>query len=97
MDDEEIARGIKTLNYDCNLYTKEKQYARECVRAGRLAERASTRSMLEALRGELAGPATSVSFLAAEDNEGDAVRWSDVERIFDTRIAELGGEDGHRS
>ena len=63
------------------------------VRAGRLAERASTRSMLEALRGELAGPATSVSFLAAEDNEGDAVRWSDVERIFDARLAELGGED----
>ncbi len=40
------------------------------------------RDRLTRLLGELAGPATTVSFLAAEDPAGDAVRWSDVERIF---------------
>ncbi len=40
----------------------------------------------ERLLGELAGPATTVSFLAAEDDTGDAVRWSDVERICATTI-----------
>ena len=82
--DEEIARD------EFKVYASQiSDIALRGVRAGRLAERASTRSMLEALHGELAGPATSVSFLAAEDNEGDAVRWSDVERIFDARLAEL--------
>ena len=64
------------------------------VRAGRLAEREVTKALLETIRGDLAGPATTISFLAAEDSEGDCVRWSDVERIFDARIAELEGEDG---
>ena len=59
------------------------------VRAGRLAEREVTKALLETIRGDLAGPATTISFLAAEDSEGDCVRWSDVERIFDARIAEL--------
>jgi hypothetical protein len=55
------------------------------------------RARLDKIRGRLAGPATTVSFLAAEeDGDGDAVRWEDVERIFDDEIAAAirRGEDG---
>ena len=48
--------------------------------------------MAEALRwfrDAIAQPATTISWLAAEDDTGDAVRWSDVERICDTKLAEL--------